>query len=405
MWGLALLFAVLPAVAAAEPSVSLRGHAMTTAALPFRGYEMLSLRPEIAVDASVREGPWRGVASAAVAYEAAHDQWDTDEGAAQFEPKDIYAAFRGDRVEVFGGLRSLGWGATEGYTVVDILNPADPSAPFANGRSTNRKAVPMLGGNWSWDGTEAAVVVIPRAGVSGLPKAGNRWMAPDLARQGMDIQRLAYALSRDRRPDRPEYALRIVRYGREADMGISYFEGFADDPLLFLNVSGEADAVYPRYRQLAVEGARQTDRGLWKAEAGFAPRVGFLSTGGEVRHASRAVASLSWESVVGDATDLIVQGYARFMPDTPAGAPAGTRRGAGLSYVLSDSGFDDDRLTLGVRGLHELRPSSGMHEIFAVYDVSDDIEIEGALTVYVGAEGFGGYSRNSAATFSVRRYF
>ena len=243
-----------------------------------------------------------------------------DDGAAAeavIRPADIYAEYRGERVDLRAGMSRVVWGRLDEFQPTDVVNPIDLSRFLLEGRSEARLPVALVRGR----------LFLPRATLEALVVPVFRAGAFDQLGEETSPFLLAPAGTRERRE--PGISWRNVQGGARltstlgrVDVGVSAWRGFESLPdYVPRPVNPDAPAlavpawteVFPRFTM--VGGDFETVHGPWgvRGEAAWfdGPRarsfeggIGADRRAGEYRVALNAVVSH------GDGTDVTLVGWA-----------------------------------------------------------------------------------------------
>ncbi|MET3493998.1 hypothetical protein [Variovorax boronicumulans] len=297
------------------------------------------------------------------------------------------------------GRRRLRWGAADGRSVLDLINPVDLSDPFTGGlRNTTRLPSWMATVEREVFGGRLQMVWVPRAGVARLPESGSPW-EPDVLRR----QREAGVTStRVQTPARPEYGMRWIRYGNGLDLEMVAYQGHAREPLSL----GGGRFVAPPVRTfgMAVQGVLGGNglRGeiAWEPDA---PIVGTLT--GTVGSTRRFRGVLGWDRQFDDGPYANLQAYFDHLAPSPLNA-GGSQRRYGLTYLVRDRFFDSS-VEAGVRGVLQASDHSGSAELYAQWEMNDQWRFDaGVMRIWGSAASeYGVWRRQSSFRISARRSF
>lgn len=298
------------------------------------------------------------------------------------------------------GRRRLRWGAADGRSVLDLVNPVDLSDPFAGGmRNTTRLPSWLATAEREALGGRLQLVWVPRAGVGRLPQAGSPW-EPEALRQ----QRAASGASPTRveTPARPEYGVRWIRYGNGFDLEMLAYQGHAREPLALGGGRFAAPAV--RTLGAAVQGVLG-NHGL-RGEMAWEPDAPLVSTNtGALGRSPRVRAVLGWDRQFDDGPYFNLQAYFDRQAAPPLNGGRSQRR-HGLTYLVRER-FLDTSLEVGLRGVLQSSDRSGSAELYAQWQMDDQWRFDAGVMRLWGnaASEYGIWRGQSSFYLSARRSF
>ncbi|RLJ36452.1 hypothetical protein [Acidovorax sp. 106] len=298
------------------------------------------------------------------------------------------------------GRRRLRWGAADGRSVLDLINPVDLSDPFVGGmRNTTRLPSWMATVEREALGGRLQMVWVPRAGVGRLPESGSPW-EPSVLRQQREAA--GAAPTRVETPARPEYGLRWIRYGNGFDIEMLAYQGHAREPLSLGDGRFAAPAV--RTFGMAVQGVLGGN-GL-RGEMAWEPHASLLQAAtGALGRSPRLRAVLGWDRQFDDGPYANLQAYFDHQAASPLSRGRSQRR-HGLTYLVRDR-FMDSSLEIGARGVLQTSDRSGSAELYAQWEVDDQWRLDAGVMRLWGrpTSEYGLWRGQSSFRISARRSF
>lgn len=298
------------------------------------------------------------------------------------------------------GRRRLRWGAADGRSVLDLINPVDLSDPFTGGmRNTTRLASWLATVEREALGGRLQVVWVPRAGVGRLPESGSPWEPSVLHQQR---QAAGAAPTRIETPARPEYGVRWIRYGNGFDIEMLAYQGHAREPVAL--GAGRFAAPAVRTFGMAVQGVLGGN-GL-RGEMAWEPDAPLVQgTTGALGRSPRVRAVLGWDRQFDDGPYANLQAYFDRQAASPLSGGRSQRR-HGLTYLVRDR-FLDASVEIGARGVLQTSDHSSSAELYAQWELDDQWRLDAGVMRLWGspASEYGVWRGQSSFRISARRSF
>ncbi|KMY65907.1 hypothetical protein AAU61_19980 [Desulfocarbo indianensis] len=346
-----------------------------------------------------------------------------------FYAEEVFLTIDTDGVDLILGRKLLRIGTGDGINPLDLINPLDHRDPLATGRADSRLPV-LLGlgilplptfGNLQEASIEAVMIPFPQ--VNQLNAPGSPWEGRGLKLLRQTAAQGRLILDDQEKPSQSlqnaEFAARLAGTLYGWDLALIGYYGHLKSPVFSRSLSASAQGedklritpIHPSFAAVGFNFAKGLERSTIRGELSLKPDLpvmlqGMTSLPGYVR---RSV----WEGVVGWDRTFGTNLYVNLQYFCTALGDAGEVDGLvmdsiehGLSYEINDL-FWDDALKSGMRGISSLSGEGFTCELYAEYDLTDNILLAASLMLLGGPESgqYGQFDDNDSITIRVRYSF
>jgi hypothetical protein len=390
---LAALFLLVPAAAAAQPPVQVRGAASTLGVvMPNR--DATDLRTRLALELTTDPVPWMRIHLEVEAETLLADRGGraTDAG---FRVKDAWLEWRGSAADVRVGYGRLVWGRLDEIMPSDVLNPIDSSRYFLEGRAEARLPIAFARGR---------VFVAESFSVEGVLSMPGRRGRFDL----LEERTSPFNLTRDvflpavlpgeidrREPsfsaDALQYGLRVSSTLGRVDVSVSGYRGTESFGVLSfeptvpqvpsLTIVGSLVERYPRFTMVAADAEAVVGAWAIRAEGAYFPDRVVAGSAGSA-DGSALDAGVGVDRSVGDYRVFASIVWHRDWSDQLAAASNDD-----LSLITSvERRFARERYMVRVFAVANPVDRSSFVRALAAWSIRDDLSLDVSAGVLSGRE-------------------
>lgn len=372
--------------------------------------ELISLRQRLWLESNMgkSQGRLRGFISGYIDYDPAINSRNTDEDLCNVDLNEAYLILDTERIDIIFGQKMLRWGTTDGVNTMDLINPMDGRDPVSNARSGSRLPVPLLDIETRLGPVTTEAVLVPRPKFNKEAEQGSIWESPYLRDLREAASRDEIYLNKKQKPENHEYAFRLATYQQGYDLALLFYDGYIDDPVYLLSISGDdkpaVERRYYRFKAVGVNLAMGFEHSTIRAEIACKHDYPFTSTDGNLIRQDIYQGILGWDRTF--FTNLYLNAQVYYNRITGDDEISIDRDSYGMTYSISDK-FLDDNLEAGIRGMTSLKPKGSSIELFGIYKSGDQWEIAPGIMIFSGKKGSfaGQFADNDMVSCRIRYNF